>query len=430
MKKIVLSTIMMLIFFSSSAQIVQSPFLEKYREMALNYNHDMKAAAKNITISMEYEKMARADRKPTLAGGANFQYVSNPMELNLNLPSLDAPIAFRGQNMNYGASVSLLQPLYTGGRLLESIRISQSQQSLAMASSEVIRSGVCFQTDIQYWNTVARCEMVAIATELRNSVKNLVTTIEERVEVGLADPQDLLMAQVKLNEAEYALLQAQSTFETGRMALNSLIGVELKSATQIDTTVPVVTFGDSLLISEGRQRAEIQMAEDRIKIAESSLKLSDSKYKPQFYVGADGNYSSPGYNFNADLNPNYALYAKLSVPIFEWGRRRSEKRASNQQIGIASDNLSKVEDQVNLEIETSRVALVQALERVDLAFSSLEKARENERMATERYVEGKISILEVLDAQTYRQNSQINFTQGKVAAQGYYSELIKALNGF
>ena len=42
----------------------------------------------------------------------------------------------------------------------------------------------------------------------------------ERVEAGLVDPQDLLMAEVKLNEAEYQLLQAKSSLETGRMALN------------------------------------------------------------------------------------------------------------------------------------------------------------------------------------------------------------------
>ena len=165
-------------------------------------------------------------------------------------------------------------------------------------------------------------------------------------------------------------------------------------------------------------------------MAESSLKLNDSKYKPQLYVGVDGSYSSPGYDLRADLDPNYAVYAKVSVPLFEWGKRRNEKRASNQKIGIAKDNLNQIQDKVNLEIQTARLSLSQALDQVQLSQQSLEKAHENERQAMERYNEGEISIVEVIEAQTYRQNAEINHVQAKASAQGQYSALIKALNQY
>ena len=146
------------------------------------------------------------------------------------------------------------------------------------------------------------------------------------------------------------------------------------------------------------------MAYDQINIAKSSKKLTDSKYKPQLYVGIEGSYSSPGYNFKSDLDPNYAVYAKLSVPIFEWGKRRNEKQASSFQVG--------------------------AMEQVQLTGNSLDKARENERMALERYAEGKVSVVEVIEAQNYRQVSQTNYVQAKVSAQGHYSALLKALNRY
>lgn len=136
-----------------------------------------------------------------------------------------------------------------------------------------------------------------MAEDFRNSIAALVKTIKERVEVGLVDPQDLLMAEVKLNEAEFQLLQAQSNFETGRMALNSMIGVQLEHTTELDSQIPKVTVSDSIWLSTGTGRPEIQMAYDHIRMAESSKKLNDSQFKPQFYVGIDGSYSSPGYNF-------------------------------------------------------------------------------------------------------------------------------------
>lgn len=425
MKKIF---IVFLLYSSFTLSAQQSALLEKYRSMALGYNHDLKAAERNISASIELENMARADMKPSLTGGANFNYTGNPLELTLDMPGLDNPVSFQGKNLKYGASVTLLQPVYTGGRLLESIRMAQHQQSLASSQAEMIGSAVCFQTDMQYWNTVARKEMVDIASDFKNSVSSLVVTIRERVEAGLVDPQDLLMAEVKLNEAEYQLLQARSNFETGRMALNSIIGEDLQQATPTDSCIPVVSLQDSLLHLEESNRPELKIAYDKIKIEESSLKLNDSQYKPQLYIGIDGSYSSPGYNFHSDLDPNYAVYAKLSIPIFEWGKRKSQKRASTRRIEMATDNLNKVTDNIRLEVQTARVALLQAIQRIDLAGSSLEKARENELKAVERYAEGKVSILEVIDAQTYRQTAQVNYVQAKVSAQGHYSELIKSLN--
>ena len=418
------------VFLSLPVLAQQSTLLEKYRTMALDYNHDLKAAEKNIAASMEVEKSARADLKPKLSGAASFQYPANPMELPLDIPSIGLSKTVEGKNLNYGGSLSILQPVYTGGRVLESIRMAQHQQALVGNQAKALNDAVCYQTDIQYWSAVARQEIVDVAEDFRNSIAALVKTIKERVEVGLVDPQDLLMAEVKLNEAEYQLLQAQSNFETGRMALNSMIGVRLEQPTELDAQIPIVVVSDSLWLSTGMGRPEIQMAYDKIRIAESTKKLNDSQFKPQFYVGVEGSYSSPGYNFKKDLDPNYAVYAKVSVPIFEWGKRRSEKRVSSFRIGMAEDNLNKVVDRVELEVSVARKALSQAIERVRLSESSLAKAEENEAKAVERYNEGKVSVVEVIDAQTYRQTSQVNYVQAKAAAQGHYSELIKALHSY
>lgn len=418
------------VFLSLPVLAQQSTLLEKYRTMALDYNHDLKAAEKNIAASMEVEKSARADLKPKLSGAASFQYTGNPMELTLDIPSIGLSKTVEGKNLNYGGSLSILQPVYTGGRVLESIRMAQHQQALAGNQAKALNDAVCYQTDIQYWSAVARLEIVDVAEDFRNSIAALVKTIKERVEVGLVDPQDLLMAEVKLNEAEYQLLQAQSNFETGRMVLNSMIGVRLEQPTELDAQIPIVVVSDSLWLSTGMGRPEIQMAYDKIRIAESTKKLNDSQFKPQFYVGVEGSYSSPGYNFKKDLDPNYAVYAKVSVPIFEWGKRRSEKRVSSFRIGMAEDNLNKVVDRVELEVSVARKALSQAIERVRLSESSLAKAEENEAKAVERYNEGKVSVVEVIDAQTYRQTSQVNYVQAKAAAQGHYSELIKALHSY
>lgn len=428
LKKYILFSFSLCVFSVAVAQ--QNPLLEKYRSMAVEYSHDLKAADKNIAASIELEKAAQKDLYPKLSGNANFQFTGNPLELTLDLPSMGNPVTFEGKDLKYGASVSLLQPVYTGGRLLETIRMAKYRHNVSGFQEEYIRSGIYLQTDMQYWNTVARTEIVRISDDYRNSVASLTQTIRERVDAGLTDRQDLLMMEVKLNEAEYQLLQARKNLENGLMALNSLIGVELGAPTEVEDSVSMVVVNDVSLWSDGGGRPELKIATEQIRMAESEKKLVLSKYRPQFYVGVDGSYSSPGYNFRTDMDPNYAVYAKVAVPIFEWGKRRNEKRASDFRVDMATDNLNKVTDGVDLEIRTARNSLRQAMEQVELTRNSLDKARENETMALDRYDEGKSSVIEVIDAQTYRQMAQMNHVQAKVSAQNYYSELLKALNKY
>ena len=121
MKKIGLMFVALGCLSTVSAQ--QSSLLDTYRSMALQYNHDLKAAEKNISVSLELEKSVRADRKPKLAADASFRYTGNPMELSIDLPVAGVSKSFEGQHMQYGVSVALLQPVYTGGRILEAIRL-------------------------------------------------------------------------------------------------------------------------------------------------------------------------------------------------------------------------------------------------------------------------------------------------------------------
>lgn len=97
---------------------------------------------------------------------------------------------------------------------------------------------------------------------------------------------------------------------------------------------------------------------------------------------------------------------------------------------MASDQLHKVETDVELEARTARTALLQAEKRMNLAAASLGKARENELRATEKYEEGAISIAEVIDAQVYRQTTETNHVSAKAAAQMHYAEWMKAVNGY
>ena len=81
----------------------------------MEYNQDLKAAGYNEAMKQEMIKSARADFKPKLSAEGNFNYTGNPLELSIDLPSMNSPLYFQGKDLKYGATLSLSQPIYTGG---------------------------------------------------------------------------------------------------------------------------------------------------------------------------------------------------------------------------------------------------------------------------------------------------------------------------
>ncbi len=261
--------------------------------------------------------------------------------------------------------------------------------------------------------------MVGVAAEYKKAVSRLVTVVKHRVEVEYIDKNDLLMAEVKLNEADYQWLQAINQAEVSNLALYSSAGLETNEDLSTDSIVVALKQGMTEIpdvMATLEQRPEMQIARSQVGIQESAGKIANAQYLPKISVGINGSYSSPGYDFTSDLDPNYAVYAKVSIPLYEWGKRKNTRHASRYQIQTAQENQQKIEDQVRLEIETAYYTFTQ-FDQVRLTESSLQKAAESERMAMDKYREGRISIVEVINAQLYHQQAKVNYIQSKLNAQ-------------
>lgn len=408
----------------------QSAFLQQYRVRVKEYNQDIRSADYAIAMRLENEKSARADFLPSLSGGANFNYTGHPLELSVAVPSLNEPLSFQGRDTKYGASLSLLQPVYSGGALKAGYNKAVKESELSRYEKERVANDIVYNADVYYWNKVACDERVRVAEAFKASVSTLVEVVRHRVSEGYTDRNDLLMAEVKLNDAEYRLAQARNDAEVARLSMNSFSGVPFDQVQPTDSVVllPMQEYDYALTVDAAMMgRPELQIASGQVEIQKSVAKLANAQYLPKFAVGIDGSYASPGYDFTSDLDPNYVVYAKLSVPIFEWGKRKNTRKAGRYGVSMAIENQSKQTDKVRLEVETAFYTYSRALRDVQLTESSLSKASESESLAMDKYREGDISIVEVINAQLYHQEAKVNHIQSKLTAQIAKSALEKAM---
>jgi len=426
MRTKIIYILLLVVIFSTNLSAQENELLNKYRKMAISYNQDLKAAKLNELSAVENAKSAKTDFLPKLSANAVYSYTGNPMEINMMLPGSSTPIGFKGDNAAYSGAVFLAQPIYQGGRVKNAYKLANIQTDIAEHTTEKTILDVLYQTDVSYWTAVAETELVSIINSYLNSIESLVKTVKERVDAEQVSRNDLLMVEVKLNEVKYIQKQSETNLHNSLLALNSIIGQDLKTKLIIEDSVPS-SVSQKLSSSSVYNRPELEIAQMKIEAQQSITKINDARFRPSLILGVEGNYSSPGYDFKKDLDPNYIVQLKLKIPIFEWNKRKHEKKSYELKEDIAKTQYQKVKDNISLEIEAAYSSCLQSIEQVYLNKSSLKKAEENEIISLERYEDGYSSITEVIDSQLFLQTARKNFVAAKIATQLYYSAYVRAL---
>ncbi|MBI9062269.1 MAG: TolC family protein [Marinilabiliaceae bacterium] len=417
-----------LLFTAHTVLGQENQLLNHYRRMALDYDQQVKAAELNKQAAAANTKAVASDYKPKLSVGANYTWVQNPMELTL--PLGDKPMSFTGMNESYGLQASLLQPVYAGGAIRHKHAMRKQEEMVAWGESDRVKSDIVYNLDLLYWRTVGQQEVVDIFESYHQSIERLVTVVGARVKTGTVSRNDLLMVEVKQNEVLYLWEEAKTNFQVSRMAMNQQVGQAVDAVSPIDPEIPAL---DAMEVPENwlsvvlTSRPELRIARANVEKQQTIEKLTLSPYNPQVYAGLNGTYGAPGYNFNNDMVENMNVGVSVSMPIFEWSKRKHEKTAARLHTGMQEQMLSRVSDKVTLEAQAGYYSLKQAIQQVNLSHSSLAKAQENARMMENRYKEGIVSVIEVLDAQIYLQNARINYTQARMKACISESSFYKAI---
>jgi outer membrane protein TolC len=142
--------------------------------------------------------------------------------------------------------------------------------------------------------------------------------------------------------------------------------------------------------------------EARISQREAEARAIDAGRKPSIAVSGAWDLARPNPRYLplADTwNDSWSVGVAATWRVFDRGRTRSKAAVVRSEGAALVADRSEVERQVNLEVETSRLTLVAALEAVVATDASVAAARARERTARERYQAGLAQIWEMLDAQ-------------------------------
>lgn len=330
---------------------------------------------------------------------------------------------------SYVFRLSLTQPLFTGGRISNSI--DQTENLYYATEKDFARDKNQLILDIKtaFWNYYKAVTLLKVIDENINQIKYHLNDLTNLYNKGLATYNDVLKVKVQLSNAEFLKLDAQNNIDLARVALNNLLGIELTSRTvvsakldSVDTKLPTLEELYQLGI---KNRSEIQGMEFRIKAAESAINISRSGWFPQLSFVANYNYANPNTRIFPQENKfkgTWDIGISLTYDLWNWNLNSKLINEAELQLKQTKTSLAQIKDAILFEINQSYTNVTKSIEKIKLTQETIIQAEENYRVTYEKFKSGLVLNSEVVDAEVALLQANINYVNSLV---DYYIALSK-----
>ena len=235
--------------------------------------------------------------------------------------------------------------------------------------------------------------------------KERLRIVEERYIVGNFSRLDLQQARVDYNADRAQYMKQQESVKTSRIRLNELMANDdmSQSITVNDSIIDLNTLlsYDELWQSTLNNNASLLKLEQNKKLATLEMKAVKSRNFPYLRVNAGYGYTLNKYEINTNsrrdnLGLNFGV--TMGFNLFDGNRRREIKNAR-----IAIENAQLQQDDMRQTLKADLSNLWQAyqnnIEMLELERENLIAAVENHEIASERYMLGNLSGIEMREAQ-------------------------------
>ena len=316
--------------------------------------------------------------------------------------------AFHTDTRNmFMVSAVVTQPVYMGGAITAANKMADISERMVANDYDAKLQATLHSIDHAYWLVVSLKHKRKLADSFLTLVKKLSGDVHKMIDEGVATRADGLKVDVKVNEAEMTLTQADNGLSLAKMYLCQLCGLPLDS--QITLTdedrdsLPVEAVpANADLSTAADNRPEVKLLENTVELSRQATRLVRASYLPQVLLS--GGYSATNPNlfngFERRLSGVWNVGVVVRVPVWNWFEGVYKVRASKAATCIAQLEMDDVREKIELQVNQSRFKMSEANRRLAMATSNVDKANENLRCANLGFREGVIPSTDVMEAQT------------------------------
>lgn len=390
-----------------SAAAQARPLAEELAFM-LQSSPRLHAASRALRAAREEIGVARSAFMPrvTAAGDLGPESIDPPRGASTDLPRRNAKL-------------TVTQNLFSGFRNSASFAVATIDEQLADLDFRSTTQSVLFDACSAYLEVLRQADLVRLATENREIIREQMGLEDERVSRGSGIAVDVLLAKARLQLAgervvafEGALKNAEARYVQvfGRPPLPDRM---IRPETLSDLVPERLT--DAIEAARG-ENVNLVSAARRVDRATEQRRMVVADWWPRIDLVGTANYEED-FNARRGIRRDYAILLSMSWDLFSGFRTRyavSAARARRQQaLRTAEDTRRRVEEDVTRAFET----LHTALRRVDMLKNATAIAEEVFEARVKLRRAGNETAINVLDARSETFNARINLVSADFGAE-------------
>lgn len=402
MRKYIIATIVCCATTNVLAQ--QHYTLKSCLEIGLEKNYSLRIVRNEEQISKNNATIANAGYLPTLDLSAGFSGNVNDTETETR--STGGKAKTTGVfDKTLNAGLNLNWTLFDGFKIQANYaRFKELEQQGETLTRIAIEDFIANLT-AEYYNYIQQQIRLKNFHYAMSLSKERLRIVEERYIVGNFSRLDLQQARVDYNADRAQYMKQQESVKTSLIRLNELMANEdmTESVTVNDSIIDLntlLTF-DELWQSTLKSNASLLKSEQNKKLASLEMKAVKSRNYPYLKLNAGYGYTLNKYEISSTSrrdNLGFNFGVTMGFNLFDGNRRREIK---NARIAIENANLQQDDMRQSLRADLSNLwqAYQNNLEMLKLERENLIAAVENHEIASERYMLGNLSGIEMREAQ-------------------------------
>ena len=336
----------------------------------------------------------------------------------------------------FNASLSLVQPLYAGGRIVTGNKLAKVGVKAAELKHEVNLREKREEIEKMYWEIVALEEKRHTIKHLEELLDVLYKDVNSAIAAGVVTESDLLLVKMKQNELKSGKIHLEGGIKLLKMNLFNTIGQNYSLVKAVaDPSKPHI---DDIVLSDRLSSllppsqyyvpeeefaagvTETELLEVMVEAKKLEKKLALGEYLPSAGIGL-----SYGYSSFTNSNTNAIGLATVSIPISSWGKGSMKLKRLNNEIEKAVNQKEHLTSQLVLQARQLWLNLNVAWEQMKVAEENLEFAEKSVYDQMSRFNAGLVPISDVLMNQT----TLFEATENLITKQIEYSKALTAYNG-
>ncbi|BAU46661.1 hypothetical protein SVA_0079 [Sulfurifustis variabilis] len=421
---------LLLILLAPALAGAQPLSVEQAVAHALERNPELRAVAAGRRAAAAQAAAAESGRQPEI----NLRYMArrsdNPLDAfadKLNTRTVTAP-DFDPASLNdpdpstlHATELSLMWPVYTGGRVQAGIAGAAAQESAAELQLRRARETVATQARNAVYAAQAAAEAVRIMDDAVRAAERHAQTTARLLRERRIVQSDKLSADVNLALVQSNREQAVARARNALTQLRRVMGLPPDEAIELAPLADAAEIrpGDAAALERQSQerRADVRAAAAVRDAARTEVDSARAAYRPQVSVGAAQSWydDSP-----ALANSATSVMGVVSMNLYNGRRTGHQISAAEAGQAAAEARLDAVKQQAAAEVRAALHALEEARRRVEICADNVGKARRTADLVRGRYGEGRTILIDLLQAERVlveARMEKLNASAGLLAAQ-------------